>query len=172
MKPLVQSRIFLAGSALFLLCTVACSGGGSSGSSAAASCRQSPDSATWKAVLGYIKDANPYPQRFLSAALTDSALPDVGVEALQEKGPTYFYPPDSAGRAKVRKNMDDIGPYTSLLVAWHGLSREADTALVVRLSGAYVGGKYEGKGAPLRVFRFRCTDGRWTLTTAADEKKS
>lgn len=172
MKPVVQSRIFLAGSALLLLCTVACSGGGSGASSAAASCRQSPDSATWKAVLGYVKDANPYPQRFLSAALTDSALPDVGVEALQEKGPTYFYPPDSAGRAKVRRKMEDMGPYTSLLVAWHGSSRQADTVLVVRLSGSYVGGKFEGKAAPLRSFHFRCADGRWTLIEAADEKKS
>ena len=172
MKALVQSRIFLAASVLAVAGIVACSSGGSGGSSASASCRQSPDSATSQAVLAYIKEANPYPQRFLSAALTDSALPDVGVEALQVKGPTYFFPPDSAGRTKLRKKLDDVGPYTSLLVAWHGMSREADTALVVRLSGRYVGGKFEGTPAQLRAFRFRCTDGRWTLIRAADEKKS
>ncbi|HEX8851324.1 MAG TPA: hypothetical protein VF761_17490 [Gemmatimonadaceae bacterium] len=123
-------------------------------------------------MLAYVKDANPYPQRFLSPALTDSALPDAGVAALQEKGPTYFFPPDSAGRAKVRGKMADVGPYTSLVVAWHGTRREADTAVVVRLSGRYVGGKYEGTVAPPKTFRFRCTDGRWTLASAADEKKS
>ena len=164
--------MFLAVSAVALAAVAACSGGGSGGSRASARCRQSPDSATAQAVLAYIKDANPYPQRFLSAALTDSALPDVGVEALQVKGPTYFYPPDSAGRVKVRRKMDDVGPYTSLLVAWHGMSREADSALVVRLGGGYVGGKYEGTPSAPKSYRFRCTEGRWTLAKAADEKKS
>lgn len=164
--------MFPAALALSFATVMACSGGGSGGSSSSASCRQSPDSATARAVLAYIKDANPYPQRFLSPALTDSALPDAGVAALQEKGPTYFFPPDSAGRTKVRSKMADVGPYTSLVVAWHGTSREADTAVVVRLSGRYVGGKYEGTVAAPKTFRFRCTDGRWTLASAADEKKS
>ncbi|HEX2779681.1 MAG TPA: hypothetical protein VHM30_09290 [Gemmatimonadaceae bacterium] len=174
MTPLVQPRRFLAIPALLVatLIIAACSGGSSGSSSAASTCRQSPDSATWQAVLRYIKDASPYPQRFLSAALTDSALPDIGVAALQEKGPTYFYPPDSSGRVKVRKKMEDIGPYTSLLVAWHGMSREADTALVIRLSGQYVGGKFEGTASPLRVFRFKCDNGRWTIGSATDEKQS
>jgi hypothetical protein len=172
MKPPVQPRIFLAASVSILVAAAACSSGGSSGSSASASCRQSPDSATRQAILAYIKDASPYPQRFLSPALTDSALPDVGVETLQEKGPTYFFPPDSAGRAKVRAKMIDVGPYTSLIVAWHGLRREADTALVIRLSGRYVGGKYEGTVAPPKNYRFRCTNGRWTMAGAADEKST
>lgn len=174
MTPLVQPRRFPAVLLLAVATAVviACSGGAGGSSSAAASCRQSPDSATWTAVLKYIKDAVPYPQRFLSAALTDSALPDVGVSALQEKGPTYFFPPDSAGRMKVRTKMDDVGPYTSLLVAWHGMSREADTAVVVRLGGRYIGGKFEGTVAPPKVYRFRCTDGRWTIANAVDEKRS
>jgi hypothetical protein len=172
MKALVQSRRFPAVLALALAAVVSACSGGAGGSSAAESCRQSPDSATWLAVLSYIKEARPYPQRFLSAALTDSALPDVGVSALQEKGPTYFFPPDSAGRTKVRNKMDDVGPYTSLLVAWHGIHRMGDTALVVELSGRYVGGKFEGTAAPLRGFLFRCTTGRWTLARAEDEKQS
>ena len=174
MRPPVQSRRPLA-PLLLVFATVAamaCSGGASASSTASESCRQSPDSATWQAVLGYIKNASPYPQRFLSAALTDSALPDVGVSALQEKGPTYFFPKDSAGRMKVRAKMDDVGPYTSLLVAWHGMSREADTAVTVRLSGRYIGGKFEGTVAPLKVFRFRCVNGRWAIGSTADEKKS
>lgn len=173
MKAPVQPRIFPAAAALALAATIAaCSGGGGSSAAASESCRQSPDSATWLAVLDYIKTASPYPQRFLSPALTDSALPDVGVAALQEKGPTYFFPPDSAGRSKVRRKMDDVGPYTSLLVAWHGLTQEADTAIVVRLGGRYIGGKFEGTVAPPKVYRFRCTNGRWTVGSAVPEKKA
>ena len=49
------------------------------------------DSATWLAVLAYVKAASPYPQRFLSPSGTDSSLPDVGVLALQERDrPTSF----------------------------------------------------------------------------------
>ena len=174
MRAPVQPRSFPAVLALVAAAAVAiaCSGGAGGGSSAAESCRQSPDSATWLAVLSYIKNANPYPQRFLTAALTDSGLPDVGVLALQEKGPTYFFPPDSAGRMKVRAHMDDVGPYTALLVAWHGMSRQADTAVVVRLGGRYIGGKFEGTVSAPRVYRFRCTNGRWAIANAADEKKS
>ena len=72
MKAPVQPRRFPAVLALVAAAAVAiaCSGGAGGSSSAAESCRQSPDSATWLAVLSYIKNANPYPQRFLTAALT------------------------------------------------------------------------------------------------------
>lgn len=174
MKLRVQPCSFPAVLVLALaVLTAACSGGsGSSRSSASASCRQSPDSATWLAVLSYIKNASPYPQRFMTPALTDSALPEVGVAALQEKGPTYFFPPDSAGRLKLRKKLDDVGPYTSLLVSWHGMTREADSALVIRLSGTYINGKFDGNPAAPKVFRFHCANGRWALANAVDEKKS
>ena len=146
----------------------ACSGGSSEANRRSfAACQQRRDSATWHAVLAYVKNATPYPQRFLSPAGTDSALPDAGVAALQEKGPTYFFPPDSAKRAQVRKHMDNQGPYTALLVAWHGATVEADTGLVVRLSGRYIGGKFEGTAAPMKSFRFGCANSRWVLRDSA-----
>lgn len=152
----------------------ACSGGGSSriDRRSAAACQQRRDSATWQAVLAYVKAASPYPQRFLSAAGTDSALPDAGVAALQEKGPTYFFPPDTAQRAKVRKHMDNMGPYTALLVAWHGATTDGDSALVVRLGGRYVGGKFEGTVAPTKSFRFSCANSRWVLRDSAGRVES
>jgi hypothetical protein len=130
------------------------------------------DSATWLAVLAYVKAASPYPQRFLSPSGTDSSLPDVGVLALQEKGPTYFFPPDSAQRLKVRKKMLDVGPYTTLLVAWHGSHRETDTSLVVRLGGTYIGGPHNAEQGIPRAFRFGCDNGRWRLRATTEEKKS
>ena len=130
------------------------------------------DSATWLAVLAYVKASSPYPQRFLSPSGTDSSLPDIGVLALQEKGPTYFFPPDSAQRLKVRKKMLDVGPYTTLLVAWHGSRRETDTSLVVRLGGTYIGGPHDAEPGIPRAFRFGCDNGRWRLRATTEEKKS
>ena len=151
----------------------ACSGGSSRADRRSrASCQQRRDSATWQAVLAYVKNASPYPQRFLSAAGTDSALPEAGVSALQEKGPTYFFPPDSAQRAKVRKHMDSMGPYTALLLAWHGATPDGDSAIVLRLSGRYVGGKFEGTTAPMKSFRFACTNSRWVLRDSAGRIES
>lgn len=158
-----------------LLFLAACSGGESSSrrsAQRARACAQPQDSATWHAVLAYIKESSPYPQRFLSAAGTDSALPDAGVMALQEKGPTYFFPGDSVSRDKVRKRMDDMGPYTSLLVTWHGARRETDTTLVIRLGGRYIGGKFEGTPGVPRAFTFACEQGRWKLRRSDEERAS
>lgn len=158
-----------------VLFLAACSGGESSARRTAARarpCVQPQDSATFQAILAYIKDSSPYPQRFLSAAGTDSALPDVGVAALQEKGPTYFYPGDSVSRAKVLKRMDDMGPYTSLLVSWRGIRQDSDSTLVVRLSGGYLGGKFHGTPSVPRAFTFACEQGRWKLRRTDEEKAS
>ena len=130
------------------------------------------DSATWLAVLAYIKASSPYPQRFLSPSGTDSSLPDIGVMALQEKGPTYFFPPDTNQRLKVRKKMDDVGPFTTLLVAWHGSRRESDTSLTVRLGGTYIGGPHNAEPGIPRTFRFGCDQGKWRLRATTEEKKS
>lgn len=157
-----------------VLFLAACSGGGDSPArrTSARACAQPQDSATFKAILAYIKESSPYPQRFLSAAGTDSALPDVGIAALQEKGPTYFYPGDSLSRAKVLKRMDDMGPYTSLLVSWRGIRRDSDTTVVVRLGGGYLGGKFHGQPAVPRAFTFACEQGRWKLRRTDEEKAS
>jgi hypothetical protein len=155
-----------------LVTTAACSGGDSKPRPVNLRACAPEDSATWLAVLAYVKAASPYPQRFLSPSGTDSSLPDVGVLALQEKGPTYFFPPDSAQRLKVRKKMLDVGPYTTLLVAWHGSHRETDTSLVVRLGGTYIGGPHNAEPGIPRAFHFGCDNGRWRLRATTEEKKS
>jgi hypothetical protein len=155
-----------------VLATLACSGGDSKPRPVNLQACAPEDSATWLAVLAYIKASSPYPQRFLSPSGTDSSLPDIGVLALQEKGPTYFFPPDSAQRLKVRKKMDDVGPFTTLLVAWHGKHRDTDTSMVVRLGGTYIGGPHNAEPGTPRAFRFGCDQGKWRLRATTEEKKS
>ena len=175
MKQFVQPQFPAVAAVTFvaaLMLALGCSGGDGKKSGGGVACKQSADSATWRAVIAYTKGANPYPQRFLTAALSDSALPDVGVEALQDRGPTWFFPPDTAGRTKVRNRMEEGVTYTTLLVAWHGLTREADTAVVVRLGGRYIGGQFEGKEGRAMAYRFHCPEGRWVITDSTEDKKS
>lgn len=154
-----------------VLVLAACSGGESSKTTAGVTCRQSKDSATWRAVVAYAKSSNPFAQRFLSAASGDSALPEVGVEALQDRGPTWLFPADSAGRTKVRDRLND-GIANTLLVYWHGTQFEGDTAMTIRLSGRYIGGAKEGTVAGSKVYRFKCPDDRWVLTDSTEAKSS
>jgi len=153
------------------LILAACSGGDSRKTAAGVTCRQSNDSATWRAVVAYTKSADPFAQRFLSASAGDSALPEVGVAALQDRGPTWLFPADSAGRSKVRDRLND-GVANTMLVYWHGFQQEGDTAMTIRLSGRYIGGAHEGTVAPSKVYRFKCPDDRWVLTDSTDTKST
>jgi len=125
------------------------------------------------AVLAYITaQRQPPPQRFLFAAGTDSALPDPGVVALQDKGPTYMYPPNPAQQAVVRAKLEKVGPWASLLVVYHGTRLADPTHAVVRLGGRYVGGKSDGLEAPGRSVSFTCENGEWRLTRTAEERST
>lgn len=174
MKTPVQPPRFPAVPAVVVaaaLTLAACSGGDSRKTAAGVTCRQSNDSATWRAVVAYAKSSQPYAQRFLSAASGDSALPEVGVEALQDRGPTWLFPADSAGRTKVRDRLND-GIANTLLVYWHGFQQEGDTAMTVRLNGRYIGGAHEGTVAKGMVYRFKCPEDRWVLTDSTDARSS
>jgi hypothetical protein len=154
-----------------VLTLAACSGGDSRKTAAGVTCRQSKDSATWRAVVAYAKSSDPYAQRFLSAAAGDSALPEIGLEALQDRGPTWLFPADSAGRTKVRDRLND-GIANTLLVYWHGTQFEGDTAMTIRLSGRYIGGANEGTVARSKVYRFKCPEDRWVLADSTPSKSS
>lgn len=174
MKTPVQPPRFPAVPAVVVaavLMLTACSGGEGKKTNAEVACRQSKDSATWRAVVAYTKSAQPYAQRFLSAAAGDSALPEVGVEALQDRGPTWLFPSDSAGRTKVRDRLND-GVANTMLVFWHGIQQEGDTAVTIRLNGRYVGGEHEGTVAPSKVYRFKCPDDKWVLTDSTEAKST
>lgn len=174
MNPTVQPPRFPAVSAVVVaaaLMLAACSGGEGRKTSSEVTCRQSKDSATWRAVVAYAKSSEHSAQRFLSITATDSALPEVGVAALQDRGPTWLFPADSAGRTKVRDRLND-GIANTLLVYWHGMRPEGDTAMAITLSGRYIGGKLDGTLEKERVYRFTCPDDRWVLADSAELKKS
>ena len=118
------------------------------------------------AVREYLKlQVDPYPQRFLVAAGTDSALPEKGVLALQDKGPTYFFPADTIQRGKVREKLAEVGSFHTLLVTWKGAER-VDTTAMVRLGGTYIGAASDGRAAPVRTMRFVCDSTGWRFDRA------
>jgi hypothetical protein len=142
-------------------------------SAATHSCPSAEMAVVGPAVLAYITEQRePTPQRFLYAVGTDSALPDPGVVALQDKGPTYMYPPNPAQQAVVRAKLEKVGPWASMLVVYHGTRLADPTHAVVRLGGRYVGGKSDGLEAPGRSVSFTCESGEWRLTRTAEERST
>lgn len=158
-----------------LVSTLACGGDQRASKPAATGrCGPLPDDAVGVAVAEYVKQASPTPQRFLFAAATDSALPDAAVTALQNKGPTFFYPPDSTQQARVRAQLAAVGGYATLLVVRRPAAAPGDTQAVVRLGGHYVGGEQDGMGAASRRITFRCDakSRQWRFARAEEEKPS
>ena len=142
--------------------------GGRPARAASSPCGTAGPALAQRAVIEFLKlQQDPYPQRFLMAAGTDSALPEPGLRALQDKGPTYFYPADTAQQRKVRAKLDSVGSYNTILVAWRGME-SSDSVATVRLSGTFVGGKHDGKLAAPRAMRFACDSTGWKYSKAED----
>ena len=163
---------------LALATAVAC-GGGSGGtakgakSAAGSACLSKDTTPVTLAVRDYISTASPTPQRYLSAAGTDSAVPEDGFKVLQDKGPTYFYGGDSVAQRKIREKLASVGPYASLLVLFRGKS-EADggNSVTVKLAGQYIGGEHEGKRAPRKTYAVKCDTTHWKIATSNVEPGS
>ena len=132
-------------------------------------CAGGPDKVLRMAVADYVKQATPKPQRFLNAAGTDSALPAVGVEVLQGKGPTYLFP--GGAEAQARAMLHEKGDYTTLLVVPRP-GTTAPRAATVRLGGYYVGGEEDGKPAGDRTYTFACDSAGWRMTNKAPERRA
>jgi len=159
--------------------TVTACGGGTGGAdkgaktAAGPACVSTDTTPVTLAVRDFIKTATPTPQRYLSAAGTDSAVPDDGFKVLQEKGPTYFYGGDSVAQRKIRDKLESVGPYASLLVLFRGKS-EADggATVTVKLAGQYIGGEHEGKRAPMKTYVVKCDTTHWKIVTSNVEPAS
>ncbi|MFO0094327.1 MAG: hypothetical protein ACK54K_08480 [Gemmatimonadaceae bacterium] len=123
------------------------------------------------AVRAFITTATPTPQRYLSAAGTDSAVPDDGFKVLQDKGPTYFYSSDPKAQAQIKAKLASVGPYASLLVGYRGKTEtDNGNTVTVSLGGHYVGGEHDGKDAPTRQFTVRCDTTGWRLADTASTR--
>lgn len=152
----------------------ACAGGEASGTAAAkrfgataagVACVARGDSPVGIAVRDYIKNASPAPQRFLSAAGTDSAVPEDGFKVLQDKGPSFYYSSDTAAQRKMRAKLEGDGPYASMLVVYHGkrASATGDT-VTVTLGGHYVGNATHGTVSPTREIVVACDSSGWKVS--------
>lgn len=112
-------------------------------------------------VRDFIMSQDPTPQRFLYIPGTDSAPPDAGLLALQDKGPTYMYATSGDQQAVVKTKLTSIGDYASLLVAYHGMQRKDAQHATIRLSGTYIAGKADGKTVPVQEYPLQCDSSGW-----------
>ena len=109
------------------------------------------------AVLALIATTNPKPLRFLYIPGTDSSLPEGGVRALQDKGPTYLYSQDPRLQEQAKANLANRGPWNALLVLYEGMSRPTDDTVAVKVSGRFVGSVEDGQVVPSRTMNFACS---------------
>ena len=159
---------------LALLVLAACGGAPADKAAAknasASACTRPDTTAMYLAYREYIKATVPTPQRFLSAAGTDSAAPEDGFRAMQDKGPSYFYGGDSVAQRKIRETLESVGPYASLLIVQRAVTTSAAGDTVsVRLGGHYIGGQHEGETATSRLVVVACRDSSWRLAGITDE---
>lgn len=122
------------------------------------------------AVRDFITVTQPTAKRYLSAAGTDSAVPDDGFKVLQDKGPTYFYSSDTVAQRKIREKLEEVGPYPSMLVVFRGKTETNDgNTVTVRLGGHFVGGDDNGKVAPNRSYEVTCDTTGWKIASSKTE---
>lgn len=133
-----------------------------------ASCRRGDTTAFYVAYREFIKVTTPTAQRFLTAAGTDSAAPEDGFRAMQDKGPSYYYGGDSIAQRKVREKLASVGPYASLLIAHRGAvpSAGGDT-VVVSLRGHFIGGELNGTAAAGKTMTVACGEAGWKVAKVA-----
>lgn len=135
------------------------------------------------AALAFADSVEPPPRKFLfpTSAWGDSALPDVAASALRGEGPSYLFPPDSNVNRPVRDGLIKSGPYSGLLVFYHGIQSHGDTAVDVTFSGRFVTGPQDGMVVPHKSVRMVCNAGRWAMerpdtagtdTTGADSAEA
>jgi hypothetical protein len=135
---------------------------------AKAVCRQVADTAVIPtAIRAYIATRDPVPSRFLYVPATDSSPTELGVQALQERGPTYMYGYAPTQQAQIKSQLHSVGDYPSLLVWYHGMTRTDETHAVVTLSGQYVGDPEDGTPTPLTHVPVSCDSAGWHAAPAA-----
>lgn len=121
------------------------------------------------ALRHYIKGAEPIPRRFLSVVGTDSAVSEAGMKVLAEYGPTYYYTGSDAVKAKLKDNLERIGPYPALLVVVRSNKKVNATTQSVRVGGHYISGEFDGKVATSREYTLLCAEAGWVIKESKEE---
>ncbi len=121
------------------------------------------------AVTDFIGAAEPKPERFLTAATTDSALPQAAEAVVSKEGPVFFWLPDPAMQAQMRAKLEGDGPWKNMLVVVREQSDHGDGTWTVRVGGRYVGGELHGTESPEKAYTVSCIIGdpsAWKVTNA------
>ena len=175
-QPMEALVFRLAPLALMTLALATCGGDAAKpaatfkGNAVASACPRRDTTAAYVAIKEYIKVTVPTPQRFLTAAGTDSAVPVDGFRAMQDKGPSFYYGSDPVGQKKIRDKLANDGPYASLLIVVRGTAGSASgDTVTLRLGGHYIGGEHEGKMSTARAVQVVCRDSSWKLVKITDE---
>ena len=131
-------------------------------------CGASGDTVFALALDKYVTTIQPTPRRFLASFGSDSALPERAMSVLQNRGPTWLFPDDTARQRPVRDRLQSAGAYTTLLVYQYGTTNVDPTHATVRLGGRYIGGELEGTVAGKRLVHVRCSGGRWSADSVEE----
>jgi len=133
-----------------------------------AACRRGDTTAMYVAYREFVKVTTPTAQRFLTAAGTDSAAPEDGFRAMQDKGPSYYYSGDSTAQRKVLEKLASVGPYASLLIVHRGaVSSAGGDTVTVTLRGHFVGGELDGTNAAGKAITVACGEAGWKVASVA-----
>lgn len=165
------SRTFPVLAVLLLSVAAACGGsgdtaGGDRPSSSVIRCPEPGDSVLYNAVRAYVRQLEPRPVRFVMVPGGNEALPGAARAAMQQIGPTFMWPADTALQTKTRAMLKERGQFTTMLLAFKGMERTGRDEVVVRFGGTYIGGDLDGRQAPLGAVTFGCDRARWVLDTA------
>jgi hypothetical protein len=144
-------------------------GAAKNGAALASGCDRGDTTAAYVAFKEYIKVTSPTPQRFLTAAGTDSAAPDAGFRAMQDKGPSFFFSSDTVAQRKLREKLAKDGPYASLLIVHRGTttSKAGDT-VSLDLGGHFIDDEHRGQTAVSRRVVVVCKDSTWKAVSSAE----
>jgi hypothetical protein len=130
-------------------------------------CRTASDSAVIAtAVRGYIDQLDLEPRRFLYLPGTDSSPPEPAIQVLQNVGPTYVFSADPKLQAPLRKMLETVGDYPTLLLSYHGFTRADPLHPLVTLSGHYVTGSDDGKSTGRQTIALQCDSIGWHVPAA------
>ena len=153
----------------------ACSGGGESGGQrrvAQGDCAAPGSALVAMAAEEYVERMTPTPRRFLLAVGGDTALPEPAKQVMQDKGPTYLYPADTAVQRQLKDRLAGAGEWPALMVTYHGVQQDAEDRASVRLAGHWVIGELDGTRAPAQRIVFACDSARWKYSATEDEQTS
>ncbi len=157
----------LALPASLLLLVAACGGAGDSGSArnasgaaaqldASSACNALSETPAQVAVLDFIATADPKPWRFLTAVSTDSALSESAFDAVQKKGPTFYWLTDAKSQQQIRDKLANDGDWATMLVLMRENTDNGDGTHTLRVGGRYVGAPHEGVESPEKRYSVQC----------------